>query len=82
MSRANDSHGTQYEAADTEVRLKYVRLVGDRDMMGSVFYAALLTALVHIIALSYLVIRNFHRYRVQRHSSWFVYCGWPTISYR
>jgi hypothetical protein len=48
MNRADDTHGTQYDAMHTEVRVKYVRFIGDRKLMGAVLNAALLTALLHI----------------------------------
>jgi hypothetical protein len=62
MNRADDTYGTQYEATHNEVRVKYVRFVGDREIMGAVLNAALLTALVHIIALSCLAIRKSRGY--------------------
>jgi hypothetical protein len=68
MNRADDSLGTQYEATRTEVRVKYVHFVGDREIMGAVLNAGLLTALIHIVALSYLTIRRFHGYGVPRSS--------------
>lgn len=51
MNRADDTHGTRYEASKEGVRLIRYRYVGDRDAMGVVLTAIALSFLLNVIAL-------------------------------
>jgi hypothetical protein len=51
MDRTDDSHGTRYEASKEGVRLIRYRFVGDRDAMGVVLAAMVLSFLLNGIAL-------------------------------
>jgi hypothetical protein len=51
MDRTDDSHGTRYEATKDGVRLIRYRFVGDRDAMGVMLAAMVLSFLVNVIAL-------------------------------
>ena len=51
MDRTDDSHGTRYEATKDGVRLIRYRFVGDRDAMGVVLAAMVLSVLLNGIAL-------------------------------
>jgi hypothetical protein len=51
MNRADDTHGTRYEASKEGARLIRYRFVGDRDAMGVVLAAMVLSVLLNVIAL-------------------------------
>lgn len=51
MNRADDTHGTRYEASKEGVRLIRYRYVGDRDAMGVVLAAMALSFVLNVIAL-------------------------------
>jgi hypothetical protein len=51
MDRTDDTHGTRYEASKDGVRLLRYRFVGDRDAMGVVLAAMVLSFLLNGIAL-------------------------------
>jgi hypothetical protein len=51
MDRTDDTHGTRYEASKDGVRLIRYRFVGDRDAMGVVLAAMVLSVLLNLIAL-------------------------------
>jgi hypothetical protein len=51
MDRTDDTHGTRYEASKERVRLIRYRFVGDRDAMGVVLAAMVLSFLLNMIAL-------------------------------
>jgi hypothetical protein len=51
MDRTDDTHGTRYEASKDGVRLIRYRFVGDRDAMGVVLAAMVLSVLLNGIAL-------------------------------
>jgi hypothetical protein len=51
MNRADDTHGTRYEASKEGVRLIRYRFVGDRDAMGVVLAAMVLSFLLNASAL-------------------------------
>jgi len=57
MDPTDDTHGTQYEVVGDQVRLKYYRLIGDRDFMGCMLVAGALTIAIHLIAGGYLAYR-------------------------
>lgn len=51
MNRADDTHGTRYEASKEGVRLIRYRFVGDRDAMGVLLTAMVLSFLLNVVAL-------------------------------
>jgi hypothetical protein len=51
MDRTDDTHGTRYEASKDGVRLIRYRFVGDRDAMGVLLAAMVLSFLLNVIAL-------------------------------
>jgi hypothetical protein len=51
MDRTDDTHGTRYEASKDGVRLIRYRFVGDRDAMGVLLAAMVLSFLLNLVAL-------------------------------
>jgi hypothetical protein len=54
MDQADDTHGSRYEALETQVKLKSYRFLGDRDAFGVVITSVVLSATVHLIVLGYI----------------------------
>jgi hypothetical protein len=65
MDRADDSHGTRYDASKSSVRLTAYRFVGDRDAIGVMLGAMALSALLNVIALLCAVAWLIYRWRKQ-----------------
>lgn len=65
MDRADDVHGTRYEALETQLKLKSYRCVGDRDAFGVAITSIVLSATVHLIVLGYIGAKSILRVRKQ-----------------
>jgi hypothetical protein len=57
IDQADDCYGSRYRASKDRVRLERYRYVGDRDEMGIVLIAVLVTLAVNVVVLGYFVFR-------------------------